>query len=83
MIINIFQNRKEFNLSKGEVVQDIQFDEPQGPYDEDFKRKLNRIQIPPNKALSDLVEILQKELLEMSEMINTLGVSLFLVVVLT
>lgn len=70
---NLYKHNKEFNLATEEVAQEIKFDEPTGTVEE-VERKLGRIEIPANKALCDLEEILQKEILDMSEMINSLGI---------
>jgi len=70
---NLYKHNKEFNLDTDEVNQEIKFEEPTGTAEE-IERKLGRIEIPANKALCDLEEILQKEILEMSEMINSLGI---------
>jgi len=73
LLDEMYKNRKEFNLSKNEIVQTIDFQEPTGS-DEEIKRKLSRIQVPANKALCDLFSLLQKEILDMSEMINSLSI---------
>jgi len=70
---NLYKNGTEFNLATEDVALDIEFDEPTGT-PEEVERKLARINVPPNKALCDLEEILQKEILEMSEMINSLHI---------
>jgi len=70
---DLYKNSKEFNLATEDVNQEIQFDEPSGT-PEEVERKLGRIVIPANKALCDIEEILQGEILEMSEMINSLGI---------
>jgi hypothetical protein len=70
----MYKHRKEFNLPKEELKPIIpDFVEPKGTNDE-IKRALNRVQVPSNKALCDIFDILQKEILEMSEMINTLSI---------
>jgi hypothetical protein len=70
---NLYKNYKEFNLATEDIAVEINFTEPTGT-SEEIERKLARIEIPANKSLCDLEEILQKEILEMSEMINSLGI---------
>jgi len=71
---DMYKQRKEFNLKKEEYTCPIpEFDEPTGDATE-VKRKLARIHVPQNKAICDLFTILQKEILEMSEMINSLSI---------
>ena len=70
----MYKKAPAFNLKKEEITPKVpKYDEPTGTSDE-IKRKLSKIEIPPNKALCDLFSILQKEILEMSEMINSLSI---------
>jgi len=50
-----------------------EFEEPTGPVEE-VKRKIARINVPQNKSICEIFAILQKEILEMSEMINSLSI---------
>jgi proteasome activator subunit 2 (PA28 beta) len=69
-----YKLKKEFNLKKDEYSSSIpNFDEPTGTAEE-VKRKIARINIPQNKAICEIFAILQKEILEMSEMINSLSI---------
>jgi proteasome activator subunit 2 (PA28 beta) len=71
---DMYKQRKEFNLKKNEYSALLpDFEEPTGDANE-VKRKLARIHIPQNKAICDLFTVLQKEILEMSEMINSLSI---------
>jgi hypothetical protein len=70
---NIYKNHQAFNLATEDVAQDIDFEEPTGTPQE-IERKLALIKVPANKALTDLEQILQKEILDMSEMINSLNI---------
>jgi len=70
---NMYKNKTEFNLATEDIYQEIQFAEPTGT-PEEVERKLARIEVPANKALTDLEEILQKEILEMSELISSLNI---------
>jgi len=75
LLDEMYKSRKEFNLNKNEVKQEL----PK-PSDlicekkDDQERKTAQTVIAANKALTDLVEVLQKEILEMSEMINALSI---------
>lgn len=70
----MYKNKKEFNLKKEEMSAKIPtFEDPIGTVEE-VKLKRSRTAVPPNKALCDLFTILQKEILEMSEMINSLSI---------
>jgi hypothetical protein len=75
LLDEMYKSRKEFNLNKNEVKQEL----PK-PSDlicekkDDQERKTAQTVISANKALTDLVEVLQKEILEMSEMINALSI---------
>jgi len=69
----MYKNKTEFNLATEDIAQEIKFDEPTGT-PEEVERKLARIDVPANKALCDLEEILQKEILEMSELISSLNI---------
>jgi len=72
---DMYKNRKEFNLKKEQVNQDLpSIEQLTGTTKEDQERKCVTVVINSNKALTDLVEILQKEILEMSEMINALSI---------
>jgi len=74
LLDDMYKLRKEFNLKREDIRPTLpEFEEPTGTSDE-VKRKLARIPIPPNKALCDIFEMLQKEILEMSEMINTMSI---------
>jgi len=69
------KKRKEFNLKKHEVNQDLPSIEAMtGCNKEEQEKKYCTVIVAANKALVDLVEILQKEILEMSEMINALSI---------
>jgi len=70
---NIYKNKPEFNLATEDISQEVTFQEPTGT-PEEVERKLARVEVPANKAITDLEEVLQKEILEMSEMINSLNI---------
>jgi len=71
---DMYKTRPEFNMKSEEIAPKLPtFEEPTGTADE-VKRKLARVTVPSNKALCDLFTILQKEILEMSEMINSLSI---------
>jgi len=72
----VYKTRKEFNLKKEDVASCIllpEFPEATGSK-EDMKRQMAKVTIPANKALSDIFQVLQTEILEMSEMINALSI---------
>jgi len=71
---DMYKLKKEFNLKKDEYSSLIpEFEEPTGPVEE-VKRKIARINVPQNKSICEIFAILQKEILEMSEMINSLSI---------
>jgi len=71
----MYKNRKEFNLSKKELGQELpSIEQMTGSNKEETEKKFGTVFVSANKALTDLVDILQKEILEMSEMINALSI---------
>jgi len=75
LLDEMYKTRKEFNLKKDQVTQDLPtVAELTGACKEDQERKYCTVLVPANKALTDLVELLQNEILEMSEMINALSI---------
>jgi hypothetical protein len=75
LLDDMYKIKKEFNLLKQEVTQEL----PEvalltGGTKEEQERKSTQIIVDANKALTDLVGVLQKEILEMSEMINALSI---------
>jgi len=72
---DMYKNRREFNLCKREVSQELPtIEQMTGVNKEETERKMSTVPVAANKALTDLVDILQKEILEMSEMINALSI---------
>jgi len=72
---DMYKHRKEFNLKKEQVTQELpSIAQLTGNSKEEQEKKCITIAVYCNKALTDLVEILQKEILEMSEMINALSI---------
>lgn len=75
LLDEMYKNRKEFNLKKEQVTQQLPtIEQLTGATVEEQTRKSSTTPIPANKALTDLVAILQKEILDMSEMINALSI---------
>jgi len=75
LLDEMYKHKKEFNLKKNEVNQELPtIEQLTGPTKEEQERKTTQTMIFANKALTDLVEVLQKEILEMSEMINALSI---------
>jgi len=75
LLDDMYKNRKEFNLKKEEVTQELPtIEQLTAPTKEEQERKSTTVLVPANKALTDLVELLQKEILDMSEMINALSI---------
>ena len=88
LLDDLYKSRKEFNLKKEEIAHTMpDFEEPTGENAEVIKRKLARINVPQNQAICAIFNILQKvcasisniysfkqEILEMSEMINSLSI---------
>jgi hypothetical protein len=71
----MYKKRHEFNLSKDQVIQPLPNVYQIAGKDKDEKeRNGSTLIIESNKALTDLVEVLQKEILEMSELINSLSI---------
>jgi proteasome activator subunit 2 (PA28 beta) len=74
LLDDMYKQRKEFNLKKDEYSSTFpDFEEPTGDANE-VKRKLARVNVPQNAAICNIFAILQKEILEMSEMINSLSI---------
>jgi len=75
LLDDMYKNRKEFNLKKDQVTQDLPtVEQLTGATKEEQEKKFTTVIVPGNKALTDLVELLQKEILDMSEMINALSI---------
>jgi hypothetical protein len=75
LLDELYKNRKEFNLKKHEVTQELpSVTQLTGNSKEEQERKCTTVIINANKALTDIVEILQTEILDMSEMINALSI---------
>lgn len=75
LLDDMYKNRKEFNLKKEQVTQELPtIEQLTGATKEEQEKKSTTVPVPANKALTDLVGILQKEILEMSEMINALSI---------
>jgi hypothetical protein len=75
LLDEMYKLKREFNLKKQEVTQELPPPEQlTGLTKEDQERKAIYCVIQANKALTDLVEVLQTEILEMSEMINALSI---------
>jgi len=71
---DMYKKWKEFNLKKEEVTPSIPtFTEMKGSLEE-IKIQKSNMKFPPNHALTNIFNILQKEILEMSEMINTMSI---------
>jgi len=72
---DMYKKRKEFNLKKDQVTQELPtIEEMTGCNKEEQEKKYVTVFVSANQALVNLVEILQKEILEMSEMINALSI---------
>lgn len=72
---DMYKNKREFNLSKIQLSQELpSIEHMSGANKEEMEKKFSTVPVSANKALTDLVEILQKEILEMSEMINALSI---------
>jgi len=75
LLDDMYKKRREFNLTKEEVNQPLpNVYQISGKNKEEHDRNRATLVIESNKALTDLVEILQKEILDMSEMINALNI---------
>jgi len=75
LLDDMYKKRREFNLSKEEITQELpNVYQISGKSKEEQERNRSTIVIESNKALTDLVEVLQKEILDMSEMINALSI---------
>jgi proteasome activator subunit 2 (PA28 beta) len=75
LLDEMYKNRKEFNLKKSQVTQELPtLADLTGANKDEQEKKSVTVLVPANKCLTDLVEILQKEILEMSEMINALSI---------
>jgi len=75
LLDDMYKKRREFNLSKEEVTQVLpNVYTISGKDKEEQQRNMATVVIEANKALTDLVELLQKEILDMSEMINALSI---------
>jgi len=75
LLDDMYKKRREFNLSKEEVTQALpNVYQISGKNKEEQERNISTVIIESNKALTDLVEVLQKEILDMSEMINALSI---------
>jgi len=75
LLDDMYKKRHEFNLSKDQVIQPLPNVYQIAGKDKDEKeRNGSTLIIESNKALTDLVEVLQKEILEMSELINSLSI---------
>jgi hypothetical protein len=71
----MYKNRKEFNLTLKELRSELpSVKDMTGATKEEQEFKFVTVPVKANPALTDLVEILQKEILEMSEMINALSI---------
>lgn len=75
LLDDMYKKRREFNLTKDEVTQPLpNVYQITGKSKEEQERNATTVVIESNKALTDLVEVLQKEILDMSEMINALSI---------
>jgi len=75
LLDNMYKTQKEFNLKREEMSPPLpSFSELAGLNDEDRQKKASTITVPANAVMNKLVGILQKEILEMSEMINSLSI---------
>jgi hypothetical protein len=72
---DMYKNRKEFNLQLKDLAQELpSIQELTGATKEETEKKSATVLVRSNPALTELVAILQKEILEMSEMINALSI---------
>jgi len=75
LLDTMYKTRREFNLNKTQVMQELpSVEHMTGATKEEQEKKFVTVPVAANKALTDLVEILQKEILEMAEMINALSI---------
>jgi hypothetical protein len=75
LLDDMYKIKREFNLKKSQVVQELPgIQDLTSNAKDEQERKMTQTPIPANKALTDLVEVLQKEILDMSEMINALSI---------
>jgi hypothetical protein len=72
---DMYKKKREFNLSADQVHKPLpNVVQIAGKNTEEHERNRSTVLIESNKALTDLVEVLQKEVLDMSEMINALSI---------
>jgi hypothetical protein len=75
LLDTLYKTDKAFNLKREQVAQEL----PDvsaffGKTEEEKKFKLSTMVIPPNKVLTEIVDVLETEILDMSEMINSLSI---------
>jgi len=71
----MYKKRREFNLSRDQVNKPLpDVYQIAGKNTEEQQRNRSTVLVEDNKALTDLGEVLQKEVLDMSEMINALSI---------
>jgi hypothetical protein len=75
LLDEMYKKRREFNLSSDQVNTPLPtVDKIAGKNADEQQRNKSTVLVESNKAMTDLVEVLQKEVLDMSEMINALSI---------
>jgi hypothetical protein len=75
LLDEMYKKRREFNLSSDQVNTPLPtVDKIAGKNTDEQQRNKSTVLVESNKAMTDLVEVLQKEVLDMSEMINALSI---------
>jgi hypothetical protein len=75
LLDEMYKKRREFNLSSDQVNTPLPtVYKIAGKNTDEQQRNKSTVLVESNKAMTDLVEVLQKEVLDMSEMINALSI---------
>jgi len=74
---DMWKNKKEFNLKRDQIISEVQIpseNDLKAEGKEDYKRKLFRTPVPANKAVRAVMDIIEDQLLFVSDILDTLSI---------